>query len=83
MELEAEIYGRAKRSGPALQSWGWGVSEVQARSWLVRTPDASQPRDDGRRAWKLGAKFWGMRKIPVAAAEVGGIYGSFMFGRRL
>ena len=33
----------------------------------------------GRRAWKMGAMWWGMRKIPVAVGEVGGLYGHYMF----
>lgn len=39
--------------------------------------------DSGLRSWKMGASFWGMRKIPVAVAEVGGMYGSYMFKRKL
>ena len=33
----------------------------------------------GRRPWKMGAMWWGMRKIPVAVGEVGGLYGHYMF----
>lgn len=36
-------------------------------------------KDDGGRSWKWGARFWGMRKVPVARAEVGGMYGHYMF----
>lgn len=35
------------------------------------------------RAWKMGAESWGMRKVPVARADVGGMYGSYMFARKL
>jgi len=38
-------------------------------------------RDDGAREWKWGATYWGMRKIPVARQEVGGMYGHYMFKR--
>lgn len=38
-------------------------------------------RDEGDRAWKMGAKYWGMRKVPVARMEVGGMYGLYMFKR--
>jgi hypothetical protein len=27
----------------------------------------------------MGARWWGMRKIPVTVGEVGGIYGHYMF----
>lgn len=33
----------------------------------------------GRRGWKMGAMWWGMRKVPVAWGEVGGLYGHYMF----
>lgn len=39
--------------------------------------------ENGQRKWKMGAQSWGMRKIPVAYAKVGGMYGSYMFGRKL
>lgn len=39
--------------------------------------------ENGQRKWKMGAQSWGMRKIPVARAKVGGMYGSYMFGRKL
>ncbi|KIH91427.1 leucine rich repeat domain containing protein [Sporothrix brasiliensis 5110] len=39
--------------------------------------------ENGSRKWKMGAQSWGMRKIPVAHAKVGGMYGSYMFGRKL
>jgi len=74
---------KAKESAGPLARRGWRTSEVHRRSWLVRNADPKEPRDDGRRPWKMGAQFWGMRKIPVARAEVGGMYGSFMFGRNL
>jgi len=38
-------------------------------------------RDNGARKWKMGAMFWGMRKVPVGVAEVGGMYGHYMFKR--
>jgi hypothetical protein len=43
--------------------------------------DSEAQPDDGRRTWKMGATFWGMRKVPVARAEVGGMYGLYMFKR--
>lgn len=62
-------------------SIGWTVRELGRRGWYVRDPSSvpSQPPDDGARSWKVGARWWGMRKIPVAVGDVGGIYGHYMF----
>ena len=38
-----------------------------------------QQQASGRRPWKMGAMWWGMRKCPVAWGEVGGLYGHYMF----
>lgn len=55
---------------------GWVVKELGRRGWYVReTPGATS----GRRNWKMGAMWWGMRKVPVAWGEVGGLYGHYMF----
>lgn len=55
---------------------GWVVKELGRRGWYVReTPGATS----GRRSWKMGAMWWGMRKVPVAWGEVGGLYGHYMF----
>lgn len=62
-------------------SVGWTVRELGRRGWYVRDP-ASIPHelvDDGSRFWKMGARWWGMRKIPVAVGDVGGLYGHYMF----
>jgi hypothetical protein len=69
---------------PAVQQAGWTVTDFGSRAWLVRRhlPEAPS-RDAGLRSWKLGASFWGMRKIPMATADVGGMYGSYMFKRKL
>ncbi|KAL2866538.1 Leucine Rich Repeat domain protein [Aspergillus lucknowensis] len=61
----------------------WTVRELGRRGWYVRDP-ASMPSvevDDGSRSWKMGARWWGMRKIPVAIGDVGGLYGHYMFKR--
>lgn len=74
---------------------GWVVREFGRRSWYVRGPGAKGAAacgiagsgceqwnvDDGWRGWKMGAKWWGMRKIPVAVEDVGGLYGHYMFKR--
>lgn len=69
----------AKRLKDApLQRLGWHHSEVGARNWIVRNGVPAAPR-----TWKMGAESWGMRKVPVARTDVGGMYGSYMFARRL
>lgn len=85
VELAEDVLRRVSKSSTALQRIGWQLSECGSRGWMVRQPNknATGPRDDGSRAWKMGAESWGMRKVPVAQAEVGGMYGSFMFGRKL
>jgi hypothetical protein len=58
----------------------WVVRDLGRRAWYVREGPADVgPADDGRRDWKMGARWWGMRKIPVTVGEVGGIYGHYMF----
>ncbi|KAK2731830.1 hypothetical protein FQN57_003079 [Myotisia sp. PD_48] len=61
---------------------GWVVRELGRRGWYVREPSSDQilmPPDDGQRSWKMGAHWWGMRKIPISIGDVGGIYGHYMF----
>ena len=41
--------------------------------------EAGNGGSSGRRGWKMGAMWWGMRKVPVAVGEVGGLYGHYMF----
>ncbi|KAH8178170.1 leucine Rich Repeat domain-containing protein [Sarocladium implicatum] len=79
IELEERTYERAAKNKKSLERVGWTAKEFGSRYWLVRL-DADG--DTGARWWKMGAESWGMRKVPVAVAEVGGMYGSFMFGRR-
>lgn len=83
IEVTDELYGRLAKS-PVVKQLGWTVMENGNRAWLVRIHDPKDgPRDSGLRSWKMGASFWGMRKIPIACMEVGGMYGSFMFKRKL
>ena len=59
---------------------GWVVKSFGRRGWYVREPTGdTQVGHRGRRDWKMGAMWWGMRKVPVAFAEVGGLYGHYMF----
>lgn len=83
IEVGERGYERAAKVKRSLESVGWTVKEFGSRYWLVRLNDDGTTYDNGGRWWKMGAESWGMRKVPVAAAEVGGMYGSFMFGRRL
>ena len=58
---------------------GWQVQEFGRRGWYVRRPELGELVDDGAREWKMGARWWGMRKVPVAVQDVGGMYGHYMF----
>ncbi|KAI4188072.1 MAG: hypothetical protein L6R41_002374 [Letrouitia leprolyta] len=58
---------------------GWVVKELGRRGWYVRDSNAAGGNQGGRRSWKMGAMWWGMRKCPVAWGEVGGLYGHYMF----
>ncbi|KAF3766359.1 hypothetical protein M406DRAFT_37475 [Cryphonectria parasitica EP155] len=77
LEVSADA-GRRLRDAP-LRRLGWHRSEAGARTWVVR--DSASGGEV--RSWKMGAESWGMRKVPVARADVGGMYGSYMFARRL
>lgn len=86
VEVADDAARRLTKSTVPLSRAGWRLSELGSRTWIVRNKegfDKSFQADDGRRYWKMGAESWGMRKIPVARAEVGGMYGSFMFARKL
>ncbi|MCJ1474245.1 hypothetical protein MMC13_002903 [Lambiella insularis] len=69
-----------KARGSTNKKLGWVVKDFGRRGWYVRnsTGDGLTGHRD-RRGWKMGAMWWGMRKIPVAYAEVGGLYGHYMF----
>jgi hypothetical protein len=62
-------------------SVGWTVRDLGRRGWYVRDPASvpHQPLDDGARYWKMGARWWGSRKIPMVVGDVGGLYGHYMF----
>lgn len=77
VEVHADV-GKRVRPAP-LKRLGWHSSEAGARTWLVRDSAAAGES----RMWKMGAESWGMRKVPVARADVGGMYGSYMFARKL
>ncbi|KAI9842251.1 MAG: hypothetical protein M1838_003227 [Thelocarpon superellum] len=81
LELGEKVIAGLRDRPASSRRLGWVLKEFGRRGWLVREPssDASLPRDNSRRAWKMGAKGWGMRKIPVTSGEVGGLYGHYMF----
>ncbi|KAI9158414.1 F-box protein [Paramyrothecium foliicola] len=83
IEVEERAYERAAKVKKNIERVGWTSKEFGSRYWLVRMNPDGTTLDNGSRWWKHGAESWGMRKVPVANAEVGGMYGSFMFGRRL
>lgn len=90
LEVGSEPSKKLEKSQITLRRAGWCVKEAGRRWWLVRDfgdqknkdgVAAGDRMDSGARGWKWGASFWGMRKIPVARAEVGGMYGHYMFKR--
>ncbi len=83
VEVAERAYERAAKVNKNLQRVGWTAKDFNQRFWLVRMNADGTTADDGHRWWKMGAESWGMRKVPVAVAEVGGMYGSYMFGQRL
>ncbi|KAH7321087.1 hypothetical protein B0I35DRAFT_450598 [Stachybotrys elegans] len=83
IEIHERAYERIAKLKKNLVQAGWTVKEFGSRYWLVRLNADGTTWDNGARWWKSGAESWGMRKVPVAIAEVGGMYGSYMFGRRL
>ena len=78
IELGDEVMRSLRQSSNSTNQLGWVVKELGRRGWFVRMPIA-EGADDGRREWKMGARWWGMRKVPVAVQEVGGMYGHYMF----
>ncbi|KAI6778785.1 F-box protein-like protein [Emericellopsis cladophorae] len=83
IEVDERVYERAAKIKKTLQRVGWTAKEFGTRYWLVRLNSDGSTADNGGRWWKMGAESWGMRKVPVAKGEVGGMYGSFMFGRQI
>jgi len=78
VELSDPAVQQLKMRANTIMRMGWTVKELGRRGWFVRLPSGDSI-DDGRRSWKMGARWWGMRKLPVAVQEVGGMYGHYMF----
>lgn len=89
LEVGIETSKKLEKSQISLKRASWCVKEAGRRWWVVRDfgnamtkeGDVVVQRDSGSRGWKWGASYWGMRKIPMARAEVGGMYGHYMFKR--
>lgn len=83
LEVNSEVHAKLAKSSVVVSRAGWVVKEVGRRYWLVRNSKSTGEVNggDGARWWKCGATFWGMRKVPVVWAEVGGLYAHYMFKR--
>ena len=89
IEVGSSVLEQLKKRNKSIKSPEWVVRELGRRGWYVRQPQYHYSRtahqnvkvDDGSRPWKMGARWWGMRKIPMVEQEVGGMYGYFMFKR--
>jgi hypothetical protein len=87
--LEVIEVGEVTSSLLGIRPWvvkdkGWEVRGAGRRTWVVRDKAeivGGGMHGDGSRPWKMGARFWGMRKVNVGVAEVGGMYGLYMFKR--
>ncbi|KAE8549314.1 hypothetical protein EYB25_007834 [Talaromyces marneffei] len=84
VELGEKLITPLRDRTKSAKSSGWSLRELGRRGWYVREPvkvDGADAWtiDDGSRSWKMGARWWGMRKIPVTVGEVGGLYGHYMF----
>ncbi|KAH6673156.1 hypothetical protein B0J14DRAFT_617827 [Halenospora varia] len=80
LEVNTEVFKKLEKS-PVVKRVGWCLKEAGRRYWLVKVKGADDEEDTGARSWKWGACYWGMRKVPVARQEVGGMYGHYMFKR--
>ena len=80
LELSDKIISSLKECKKTNKRLGWVVKDLGRRGWYVREPtEGCEGRESATRAWKMGAMWWGMRKVPVAVGEVGGLYGHYMF----
>jgi hypothetical protein len=77
LEVSEEVGTTLTKRKPMVDRVKWCITEAGRRTWLVR----EGVTDSGAREWKWGANYWGMRKIPTVRAEVGGMYGHYMFRR--
>jgi hypothetical protein len=81
LELSAEVFKRLEMN-PGVKRAGWRPKEVGRRGSIVRDSGFENVgRDNRDTEWRWGASYWGMRKVPVARAKVGGMYDYYMFKR--
>lgn len=90
IELGSDVLAQIKKRTEHVRSKDrgkleWVVRELGRRGWYVRQPrpslDGTMKVDDGYRVWKMGSRWWGMRKVPMVEQDVGGMYGYFMYKR--
>ncbi len=80
LELSDRIISSLRGLKNTNKRLGWVVKDLGRRGWYVREPSQDlNLRDNGKRPWKMGAMWWGMRKVPVTWGETGGLYGHYMF----
>ena len=82
IEIGENVRDEIKKRMAKVKNPDWVIRELGRRGWYSRQPKTDgSPVDDGSRSWKMGARWWGMRKIPMVSQDVGGMYGYFMFKR--
>jgi hypothetical protein len=81
IEVGSKVVSGLEKAKATNRDLGWAVKGLGRRSWYVREPRAKQGEiiDNGERDWKMGGRWWGMKKVPVAWSDVGGLYGAYMF----
>ena len=79
LELGDKVISSLNQYNSTNKRLGWVVKELGRRGWYVREQKEQQGYLGGKRSWKMGAMWWGMRKVPMAWGEVGGLYGHYMF----
>lgn len=91
LELSEKVTDGLKERPLTSKKLGWVVKSQHRRGWYVRAGPGMLPDiekftstlsvDNGERKWKMGAQWWGGRKIGVARNSVTGIYGYYCFGK--
>lgn len=80
IELGDRVLSALRERKATNKRLGWVVNDAGRRGWYVKESSQESPsmmRE--RRGWKMGASWWGMRKVPVAYGDVGGLYGHYMY----
>lgn len=90
IEFSDKVLEGLKERPVASKKLGWVVKDQGRRGWYVRdntgTLEEAQQykqaleKDTGERPWKMGGKWWGPRKVPMAVGDVAGTYGYYAFG---